>query len=217
MEVMDGLRRSLGSSNFSAQYQQSPIPVEGEVIKWGWFRFFDVEPSCEPSDRIVQSWDTASKSGELNDYSACTTWLIKGDDYYLLDITRKRMIYPDLRREIERQALRFRPQSILIEDKASGTALLQDLERARIPGIGAAIAIQPESDKLTRASAQSAVIEAGRVHLPSSADWLGDLRSEVLSFPFGRHDDQIDSMTQFLNWERSRPRWATFIKVTFPT
>ncbi len=74
MAVLDGLKRSLGSFNFSAQYQQCPIPVEGEIVKWRWFGFYDALPRSMASVAHIQSWDTAQKDGELNDWSVCTTW-----------------------------------------------------------------------------------------------------------------------------------------------
>lgn len=216
LEVLHDLRASMGTYAFSAQYQQSPIPPEGEILKWGWFKFYDREPAREGNDELIQSWDTASKPGELNSYSVCTTWLVKGKDYYLLDVFRERLDYPALKRAVEAQAQRYRPSSVLIEDKASGMALLQDLRQSRVGGVCSAIAIEPEGDKLTRASAQSAAIEAGHVHLPREALWIDELRKEILQFPNGRHDDQIDSITQFLKWIRTRVKWATEIKFVWP-
>jgi predicted phage terminase large subunit-like protein len=216
LEVLEAIKRTVGSFVFSSQYQQTPIPPEGELFKMSWFRFYVTEPARAANDQIVQSWDTASKPGELNDYSVCTTWLIKGKDYYLLDVFREKLIFPDLKRAIYKQAQRFRATSILIEDKASGMALIQDLQQDRSAEIPAPIEIEPEGDKLTRAAAQSSVIEAGQVHIPQQADWLGDLRNEILQFPNGRYDDQVDSITQFLKWVQTRVEWATSIKVTWP-
>lgn len=73
------MKSAVGSFNFSAQYQQCPVPLEGEIIKWSWFQFFDARRARVPNDRIIQSWDTASKSKELNDYSVCTSWLVQGN------------------------------------------------------------------------------------------------------------------------------------------
>lgn len=201
--VLEELRASIGAFNFAAQYQQSPVPADGELIKWPWFRFDD-QPARGSTGLIVQSWDTASKSGELNDYSVCTTWLIKGDDYHLLDLFRRRLNYPDLKRAVADQATWWRPDTVLIEDKGSGTALIQDFQSPPLPCGGRPVAITPDGDKVTRAAAQSAVIEAGRVFLPRSAAWLDELRLEILQFPYGRHDDQVDSVTQFLTWARNR-------------
>jgi predicted phage terminase large subunit-like protein len=213
-DVIEDMRRSLGSYHFAAQYQQAPIPPEGELLKWSWFRAYDVEPVREPGDEIVQSWDTASKAGELNDYSVCTTWLVRGETYYLLDVHRAKLHYPDLKRAVAMLARQFGASAVIMEDKASGTALIQDL--AADPAMSVRpIAVEPEGDKVTRASAQSMVIEAGRVFLPRSAAWLSDLRNEILQFPNGRHDDQVDSITQFLHWIRTRIIWATDIKVSW--
>jgi predicted phage terminase large subunit-like protein len=203
--VLDRIKLALGSFNFSAQYQQSPVPLEGEVVKWQSFRRYDSLPARKAGDMIVQSWDVASKPGEFNDYSVGTTWLASGGDYYLVDLLRERLGYPELKKEIIDQARQFRPESIIIEDMGSGTALIQDLRHAGA-GIPYPIAFRPEVDKITRMHAQSAKIEAGHVHLPQRAPWLEDLRLELMQFPYGHHDDQVDSISQFLNWIDQRKR-----------
>ena len=100
--------------------------------------------------------------------------------------------------------------SVLIEDKGSGTSLVQDISQENTSGIPNPIGILPEGDKITRMSAQSAKIEAGQVYLLNQAPWLGDLQAELLQFPHGRNDDQVDSISQFLNWIEQRPgsRWS---------
>ena len=186
------------------------MPPEGEIIKWEWFRFYDKLPLHEPGDQIIQSWDTASKAEQVSDYSACTTWLVKGNDYYLMDVLRERLNYPDLRRRIVSHALSFNADSIIIEDKGSGTSLIQDLGQESMVGLPHPIAFTPDTDKVTRMYAKSACIEAGHVHLPLRAEWLDDFRTELLQFPNGRYDDQVDSLSQFLNWveQRSRNSWT---------
>lgn len=91
MGVLDELRATMGSQMFSAQYQQAPIPPGGALIKANWFRRYGQVPERQPGDRIVQSWDTASKASKTNDYSVCTTWLVRGTDYYLIDVERRRL------------------------------------------------------------------------------------------------------------------------------
>jgi predicted phage terminase large subunit-like protein len=199
-QLLDVTKASRGSFNFSSQYQQAPVPPEGELIKWDWFRRFDQLPLLEPHDRIVQSWDTASTSGELSDYSVCTTWYVKGKDYYLIDVLRERLIYPDLKRRVIEHARRHNAGTIVIEDKGSGTSLIQDLRLDGTADVPHPIAFAPEHDKITRMSAQSSKIEAGQVYLPQQAVWLDDFRAELLQFPRGRYDDQADSLSQFLNW-----------------
>ena len=93
------IRATIGEYNFAAQYQQRPAPAGGGMVKTAWFRRYrrDEPPAF---DRIVQSWDTANKPSELSDYSVCTTWGLKGQNYYLLDVVRRKLSYPELRRAV---------------------------------------------------------------------------------------------------------------------
>src|SRR5262245_23687669 len=197
MNVLEEQKAAMGSQAFSAQYQQAPIPEGGALIRGDWFRTYPRAPERVPGERVVQSWDTATKAGTTNDYSVCTTWLMRGKDRYLLDVFRKRLEYPDLRRKILSHAAAHAATAVLIEDAGTGAPLIQDLRRE---GKLRPIAIRPERDKVVRLEAQSAVIEAGHVLLPEKAPWLGDFRAEILAFPFGRYDDQVDSVSQFLAW-----------------
>lgn len=197
LSVLDELRTAMGSQAFSAQYQQAPIPPGGALIQESWFRRYTQAPERQMGDRIVQSWDTASKVSKDNDYSVCTTWLVRKADYYLLDVVRVRLEFPDLKRRILREADRYGATTVLIEDAGSGMALIQEL---RSDGPLRPIAIKPEREKIVRLEGQSATIEAGHVLIPEEAPWLGAFLVEVLSFPYGRHDDQVDSLSQFLGW-----------------
>lgn len=204
-KILDGIKATVGSFIFSAQYQQNPIPPEGNMIRWEWFPFYPVPPARGPGDQITQSWDTASTDGKDSDYSVCTTWLSKGADHYLIEVVRERLLYPHLKKLIVEQARKFSPDAVLIEDKGPGLQLIQDL---RHDGELYPIQITPEVDKITRASSQSAKIEKGQVHLLEQAPWLKDFQAEVLQFPRGKHDDQVDSMTQFLEWKREQ-NWSS--------
>ena len=206
LQVLEDTKSTIGSYNFSAQYQQQPIPVEGNLVKWSWFSHYDRAPTPTEADHIVQSWDTASKDTELSDYSVCSTWFVKGNDYYLVDIYRDRLDYPALRAAVVRQAEKYRPTSILIEDTGTGSALLQDYRNHQLRGTPYPKPIIPKGDKVVRMSAASAKIEAGHVHLPYSAPWIVELQKELLTFPNGKHDDQVDSLSQFLNWYENRPK-----------
>ena len=202
MRVLDELKAAMGSQAFSAQYQQAPIPVGGALIKGDWFRTYPRAPERAPGERVVQSWDTATKAGMTNDYSVCTTWLMRGRDCYLLNVLRRRLEYPDLRRTILSHAAAHAATAVLIEDAGTGAPLIQDLRRE---GRLRPIPIPPEHDKIVRLAAQSAVIEAGHVLLPEEAPWLDDFRNEILAFPYGRYDDQVDSVSQFLAWAARNP------------
>ena len=131
----------------------------------------------------------------------CTTWFVQGKDYYLVDVLRERLRYPDLKKRVVSHTRKFNADVVLIEDTASGTQLLQDF---RTEGAMRPIGIKPEGDKTTRMSAQSAKIEAGQVLLPESAPWLEDFKTELLQFPNGKYDDQVDSMSQYLGWQSQR-------------
>ena len=157
-------------------------------------------PASPSRTRIVQSWDVAMMTGGQNDYSACTTWLTHKNDAYLLHVYRGRLEYPELRRKVIALATEHRATTVLIENAGPGMNLLQDLRAAMPQGMTRPIGVKPEGSKVDRMAAQSAKIEAGHVHLPNSAPWLGEFLTELLSFPNGRHDDQVDSVSQFLRW-----------------
>ena len=180
------------------------MPLEGNLIKRDWFRFYDHLPPPGPGDHVVQSWDIAMMTGEANDFSVCTTWRMTKADYYLIDVFRARLQYPDLRRKIASLVARYRAETILIEKAGPGMTLLQDL-RSELPnGMTCPIGVKPDGSKADRMVAQSAKIEAGHVHLPKQANWLDSFLLELLAFPHGRHDDQVDSVSQFLKWAAAR-------------
>ena len=202
IEVLEEMKTLMGSLLYSAQYQQAPVPPGGALVQREWFRTYSRRPDKELGDRVVQSWDTASKTSPTNDFSVCTTGLIRKSDCYILDVVRKRLEFPELRQQVLEQARIWKPKAILIEDAGIGGALIQDL--ARESGIRP-IGIHPEREKVVRLEGVSAMIEAGHVLLPESAAWVGDFLAEILAFPNARHDDQVDSLSQFLGYAR-RPR-----------
>jgi predicted phage terminase large subunit-like protein len=203
-EVLDRIKAEIGSLMFSAQYQQRPVPVEGNLVKRDWFRFYDQPPQPAPADLVVQSWDIAMMTGEANDFSVCTTWRIVRSDYYLIDVFRARLQYPELRRKIASLAARHGAPTILIEKAGPGITLLQDLRHDVPDGMTRPIGVKPEGSKTDRMAVEVSKIEAGHVHLPKEADWLDSFLLELLAFPNGRHDDQVDSVSQFLKWAAVR-------------
>lgn len=202
LKALEMLRRTVGSDVFTAQYQQTPVPPGGAWIKRGWLRYYETWELPERTYRakVVLSLDTAAKDGAQNDWSVCTAWLIIDDLYYLLDVTRVRCEYPRLRDTAIALAQRFKPDKVLIEDASTGSALAQDLRRVlRRP-----VDLVPiERDKKGRLYVQQAKFEAGRVLFPRGAEFLPELEAELLSFPYGKHDDQVDSITQALAYEFS--------------
>jgi predicted phage terminase large subunit-like protein len=196
LPMLEQIRKTIGEYNFAGQYQQAPSPLGGGLVKAGWFRRYTID-EAPALERIVQSWDTASKATELSDFSVCTSWGISGKNLYLIDVLRQRMEYPELKRAVRAQYERLRPSVVLIEDKSSGIQLIQELIGE---GLHAVTRYQPQSDKIMRMHAQTAMIENGFVHLPDSAPWLAQYLHEITTFPNGRHDDQVDSTAQMLDW-----------------
>ena len=197
LETLARLRSTMGEYNFSGQYQQEPVPLGGGLVKDAWWQTYEEQDLPEAFDRVVQSWDTANKETELSDYSVCTTWGVKGPKIYLLHVLRRRLNYPDLKRMVHEQARAFRPTRVLIEDKASGTQLIQELQQENLYAVKG---VKSQGDKVMRMNAQTGAIENGFVYLPKQAAWLEDYRKELSTFPRGKHDDQVDSTSQALAW-----------------
>lgn len=199
LDVLAQIREIQGEYHFAAQYQQAPSPLGGGMIKTDWFKIYTPEELPKEFDLVFQSWDTANKSSELNDFSVCTTWGVRKSHLYLLHVFRKRLDYPDLRRAVKQQALLYNAKNILIEDKASGTQLLQDLQN---DGLHGATAYTTSMDKIMRAHSVSSTIENGFVFVPTQADWIPEYLHEIASFPKGKYDDQVDSTSQALDWSK---------------
>ncbi len=168
------------------------------IIKREWWRYYKNTDDLytQPVYKKVQSWDTAFKKNQENDFSVCTTWLYAQGGYYLLDVWRGRVEFPELKRKVVELAKIHNVNEILIEDKASGQSLIQELQR------NTSLPIKPikvESDKIARVHSVTPVIEAGKVWLPEEAHWLEYFLSETEDFPGGEFDDVVDSVSQFLN------------------
>lgn len=198
--VLDDLRRSMGSVRFEAQYQQNPVPAFGNMIKREWLAYYKAPLAGDFPGLVVQSWDTASKDGIHNDWSACITARVHRDTVHVVDVYRKRVPFPELLKAVAMLGERHRPNTLLIEDAASGQQLLQSLRERRPSWVPRPIACRPEKDKVTRVAAISAQIEAGRLVLPHDAFWLATFTHELLGFPNGRHDDQVDALAQLISW-----------------
>jgi predicted phage terminase large subunit-like protein len=199
LESLKELQRRIGSDVFSAQYMQSPVPPGGAMIKRKWLRYYDQLPQRTHRATIIQSWDTAAKNGAQNDWSVCTTWMLLDDRYYLIDLIRDRFEYPDLKAAAISLAQLHRPRSILIEDASTGSALAQEFKS--IYFYGATTLVPVERDKIGRLYVNTAKFESGRVLFPSGAPFLAQLEAELLTFPQGKNDDQVDSISQALSYQ----------------
>jgi predicted phage terminase large subunit-like protein len=202
---LEALKAVMGAYNFSAQYQQEPVPLEGGLFKRKWLRFSDTISDPERPGQIVQSWDTATKTGGTNDFSVCVTARLRGTEIQILDVYRERLEFPDLQRAVIARALRFKADVLLIEDAASGAQLIQQLNALAPRGVPRPITCKPDRDKYSRAAGVSPQIEAGGLVLPSRAPWLSDFETELLAFPNGRFDDQVDALVQLMIWARQEP------------
>ena len=199
-DTLSKIRQNLGEYNFASQYQQNPAPPGGAMVKDTWLKFYE-EREKPNFYRVVQSWDTANKAGELNDYSVCTTWGVYEKKYYLLNVLRRRLNYPELKRMAIDLAQAWNAQNVLIEDKASGTQLIQELEHELYSTV-TAYKPTPGTDKIMRLHAATDLFESGRVLLPKDAPWLADYIQEITGFPGTKFDDQVDSTTQALDHMR---------------
>ncbi len=203
-EKLEAERRNLGGQVFSAQYQQNPVAPEGNIIRMEWFPTYDELLERDCYYKVVQSWDTGLSDEPTADFSVCTTWGYYEKRWHLLDVLRQRLAFPDLRRAVLRQHRRWRPDDLLIEDAGTGKALWQEFR--------ASGELRPQmwrvtEDKETRLIGVTGQLEAGLCVLPVDAPWLEDFRDELRGFPFGKHDDQVDSTTQFLQYYLQRAQW----------
>lgn len=192
---LDSTKRALGSYAFAGQYQQTPSPAEGGILKRDWWKFYKAAPT--DFDEVIQSWDMAFKDLDTSDFVVGGVWGRKGADKYLLDQVRGRMDFPATLTAVRTLSGKW-PQAIakLVEDKANGTAVIATL-RHEITGL---IPVNPEGGKMARAQAVAPQIEAGNVYLPdpSIAPWVHDFIEECAAFPNAAHDDQVDQMSQAL-------------------
>jgi predicted phage terminase large subunit-like protein len=199
LHTLQGIKQLIGTYNFTSQYQQNPTPVGGAMVLTDWLRYYDPAAPLPRFTTVIQSWDTANKSGELNDYSVCTTWGLFDGKCYLLHVLRQRLNYPDLKRRVVEQIARYDPRHVVIEDKASGIQLIQDLKSEGVYQVKPYEAPR-QADKIMRLHAQTAHFESGHVLLPRSAPWLAEYVRELTTFPGTRFDDQVDSTSQALEF-----------------
>jgi predicted phage terminase large subunit-like protein len=177
------------------------MPVEGNLVKEEWLKTYDQLPDLDSFDGVFLSWDTATKGSERADYSVCTVWGVMGRLYYLIEVVREKLDYPDLRNLAFDLVEEYSPHTVLVEDAVTGTALAQELRKEYHLRV---LALTPKGDKEIRFSAQSAVFEQGRVLLPEKASWRDEFVKELLAFPGTKYDDQVDSVELFLRHVNGR-------------
>lgn len=203
--TLERLRRELGPAVFAAQYQQDPVAPEGNLLQMKWFATYDEEVARENFQKVVQSWDTGMSASPTSDFSVATTWGYRGRKWYLLDVFRQRLDYPDLKKAVVRLWRHWSADLVLIEDAGSGKSLWQEFRQT---GPLRPYMCHPRESKEERFVGSLGEVEAGRILLPIEADWLPALRSELKAFPAGRYDDQVDSFSQFVQFQLKHWRWA---------
>lgn len=180
-------------SSFNALYQGRPTSQEGNMLKRDWWRYYDTLPLV--ASKLI-SVDAAFKDGNDSDYVVIQVWGKRDANMYLIDQTRGKMNFMATVQSIRNMVSRH-PDAHwkLVEDKANGSAIISTLQRE----IGGVIGINPEGGKTARVNAVSAYIESGNVYLPRGKEWTHEFVEEAASFPNGKHDDQVDAMSQALN------------------
>lgn len=194
------IKQAIGSRDWEALYQQHPVPDGGAIFKEEWFKFYSVPPS--QFDDIIQSWDMSFKDSDTSDFVVGQLWGKKGADYFLLDQVRGRWSFTDSVNKVmelsDRKNYNIKFVRKLIEDKANGTAIIDTLKH-KLQGI---IPITPDGSKTARANAITAYFEAGNIYLPDKTifPWINEYITELLQFPAGVHDDQVDATSQALRY-----------------
>lgn len=208
LELLMDQKRQIGAAAFAAQYFQNPAPETGSLLKLDWLKWCELPPVRQSSDQIVQSWDTAVKVTATSNYSACLTFLVRNNnEYYLIDAWRKKVEFFELCATVRSLAKKYTPNAILIEDQASGSPLVSECSRNGMTGV---IPRRPTTDKKTRMNGETAKLEAGSLILPKSAPWLDEFLEEYRAFPGGKYDDQMDALSQFLNWRTAAEARTSF-------
>ena len=197
-EELLALKEELPNSKWQAQYQQNPVGNESAIVKRDWWKWWEEDdpPVCE---FILQSWDTAFEKTQRADYSAGTTWGIftnhkdgNRPNIILLNTYKKRVEFPELKKDVMEEYRAYDPDTIIIEKKASGAPLIYELRAMGIPV--QEFTPSKGQDKIARLNSVSDIIASGKVWVPQTR-WAEELVDEIAAFPSGEHDDLVDATT----------------------
>ena len=197
LEELEGVKAGLPIGKWNAQYQQNPTAEEGSIIKREWWQLWDKD--LPPLHHVIQSYDTAFLKKETADYSAITTWGVfyptedSGPNLILLDVVKDRFEFPELRRVALEQYNYWKPESVIVEGKASGMPLTFELRKQGIPVIN--YTPSRGNDKHARVNAVAPLFESGQIWATDDK-FSEEVIEECAAFPYGDHDDLVDSMTQ---------------------
>jgi len=211
LEELEGVKASLSVSKWNAQWQQNPTSEEGAIIKKEWWHRWE-EDEVPQLEYVIQSYDTAFSKKETADYSAITTWGVfypkeEGPpNLILLDCKKGRWDFPELKSEALDQYKFWEPETVIIEAKASGLPLTQELRQIGIPVVN--FTPSKGNDKITRVHSVSPLFESGMIWAPDER-WADEVIDECAAFPYGEYDDLVDSTTQAL----MRYRQGNFVQL----
>ena len=205
---IDALRVKLGERHYAGQYEQAPTPAEGGLFKRAWFsQRYPLEPKAQARlcREVAISVDCSFRDTRGSDYTCLQVWGRSGSRFYLLDRVWARMDFPALLTAFKDLIAAWPEAGLkLIEAKANGDALIQ-IMRGQISGL---VGYDPRASKYARAQGASLAFEAGQVWLPAAehAPWIGHYIEELVSFPGGSNDDQVDATSQILIRWTETPR-----------
>lgn len=191
LELLQKLEQEIGTTAYSAQYLQAPLSYKFNLLNLDDIHFFTDHPPH--FEYYIHSWDTAIKTSEKADYSVCTIWGFVDKQYYLLSMIRQKLTYPNLKNLIEKENAKYKPKYILIEDKASGQSIIQDL---KLSGYQNIYPIKPKFDKITRFAAIVPLLQSGKFLFLKNANFMHILLKEITNFPNTAYDDIVDSISQ---------------------
>ena len=204
IDSLNNIKKAVGSRVWSSLYQQRPSAVEGSLFKrenWQYYKPLTNVPQDLIKQlnikRVIQGWDTAFKKTDSSDYSAGLTIGVSDNAYFLLDLFKEKCEYPELKRVVQQYADKWKPQVVLVEDKASGQSIIQELKRnTRMP----ILAYRVDKDKIARANAVTPIHESRLCFLPEGEKWVMDFVDSLSIFPNGSYDDDVDSFTMVLDY-----------------
>ena len=199
LDELESVKASLSVGKWNAQWMQNPTSEEGAIIKREWWQHWDKD-ELPVLDHVIQSYDTAFMKKETADYSAITTWGIfrenedSAPQMILLDAMKERLEFPELRRVAKEQYDYWQPETVLVEAKASGLPLTYELRNMGIPVVN--YTPSRGNDKHTRVNSVAPLFESGKIWAPTDKQFAQEVMEECAAFPYGDHDDLVDSMTQ---------------------
>jgi predicted phage terminase large subunit-like protein len=206
VDVLRELQREMGPIAFSAQYQQTPSPPGGNIIRRKWLQNTYTDVGMQPGDRLIMSWDIALSETQGSDYSVCVVLLVRNEVIHVLEVIRGKFPFEVLKRKIIEVKQRYRVSTLLIESSPISLGLIQSLREQSIN----VAQFKPSTDKRARVIAQCDLFAGGSIRLPVKAPWLESFLNELLSFP-GRHDDQVDALVQGIEWARTNWRRRVYV------